>query len=78
MAEQIVKDARDVFAAVNAERRSQGMLWKELSAKSRLAWETMKGWNFRSGARIDCIVDALDALGLEMVIRKKGAGENDT
>ena len=43
MAEQVVKSARDVFAAVNAERQRQGLPWKELSAKTGLAWETMKG-----------------------------------
>ena len=75
MSEQVVKSAHSVYAAVNAERKRQSLLWKELSAKCGLAWETMKGWNSRSGARVDCIVDALDALGLEMVIRRKGETE---
>ncbi|MBR3105855.1 MAG: hypothetical protein IKH30_01575 [Clostridia bacterium] len=69
---QVIQSARSVFAAVNAEREQQGLYWKELSAKCGVAWETMKGWNSRSGARVDCIVDALDALGLELVIRRKG------
>ena len=78
MMEQTIRSAKDVVAVVNAEREQQGLYWKELSAKCGLPWETMKGWNYRSGARLDCIVDALDALGMEMVIRRKGDGENDS
>ena len=72
MAEQVVKSAQSVYAAVNAERKRQRLMWKELSAKCGLDWHTLKGWNFRAGARLDCIVEALDALGLELVIRRKG------
>ena len=75
---QIVRSARSVYAAVNAERKRQGLLWKEISAKCGVAFETMKGWSIRPGARIDCIVDVLDALGLELVIRRKGAGDYDS
>ena len=73
MPETRVETARDVYAAVNGERKRKGMYWKEITEKTRVAWETMKGWNLRDGARIDCICEVLDALGLEMVIREKRA-----
>lgn len=76
--EHTIRNARDVYAAVNEERKQQDVLWKEISAKSGVAFETMKGWNFRNGARVDCIVDVLDALDLELVIRRKGEKRDDS
>lgn len=75
---QTIKNARSVYEAVNAERKRQKLTWKQISEQCAVAFETMKGWSGRPGARLDCIVDVLDALGLELIIRRKGDGENDS
>lgn len=53
-------------------KKENGMTWVQVAKKSGVAFGTIWGWlNGRHSMRLDSVMKVLNALGMEMVVRRK-------
>ena len=65
----------EILETVRAETKMQSIPLYKLERESGLGQHTVYSWltNTRRKPRLDTLVILLDALGLELVVRRKGA-----
>ena len=74
--EQIARSAKQLGAAVRRQRRHLGITQGELGAKVNLRQATVSKLEVGdAGVRLRTVVDVLNALGLELVVRPRTAAE---
>lgn len=75
--EQIARTSKQIGAAVRRRRRSLHLSQTALGAKTNLRQATISALeNGEPGTQLRTLIDAMAALGLEMVIRQRSkAGE---
>lgn len=76
--EQIARTSKQIGAAIRRRRRSAGLSQAELGAKTNLRQATISSLESgEPGTQLRTLIDAMGALGLELVIRERSkAGQN--
>lgn len=70
-----VPDAAAMIYAIKDRRREMGLKLKELSARAGISTSGLINWFYSSNRKpnLETVLPVLDALGLEMIVREKGA-----
>lgn len=65
----------EIIKVMARERERQGISYKQLQIKSGVELHTVAKWVCGAARpRLDVLIDVLDALGLEIVLRRKNNG----
>ena len=65
----------EIIKVMARERERQGISYKQLQIKSGVELHTVAKWVCGAARpRLDVLIDVLDALGLELVLRRKNNG----
>ena len=75
--EQIVRTSKQLGGVLRRHRRLAGMSQTELGEKTRLRQATISAMeNGKPGTQLRTVIDAMAALGLEMVIRDRSKADD--
>lgn len=75
MVEQIARTAKQLGAAVRRRRREAGLTQAALGERAHLRQATVSALESgEAGAQLRTLIDVMAALGLELVVRERGAG----
>lgn len=75
MQETVVKTTQEIGSAIEHRKSETGMCWEKFAEITGLSCDTILKWhNRKRGCFTETVLCALDALGLEMVIREKNGG----
>ena len=76
--DQIARTSKQIGAAVRRRRRTLKLSQSGLGAKAGLRQATISALeNGEPGTRLRTLIDAMAALGLEMVIRERSRADKD-
>ena len=76
--DQIARTSTQIGAAVRRRRRMLKLSQSDLGAKADLRQATISALeNGESGTQLGTLIDAMAALGLEMVIRERSRADKD-
>lgn len=74
--DQIARTPKQLGAAIRRKRRSEGLSQTELGTKTNLRQATISALeNGEPGTQLRTVIDAMAALGLEMVIRERSRAD---
>ena len=74
MNERMILEVGDAVQAIRDAKWRNRTKWEDVENLSGVKYHTISHWNDKTGPQLRILLKALDALGLEMVIRPKDEG----
>ena len=72
--EYVIREVADASIALRNGKARKRLTWMELEHKAGVYGHTMMQWNHKNAPNLSSLLPALDAVGMELVIRYKEEG----